>query len=122
MKIYVSHASTYDFEKELYVPLRASGLVVQHDIVFPHDGENAGQDSREAIRASDLVIADVSYPSTGQGIELGWASYSNIPIVCIYKKGMVISSALKLITDTFLEYENAEDMIAQLTKRLIAAS
>ena len=37
--------------------------------------------SKEVIRTSDLVIADISYPSTGVGIELGWADCFNIRVI-----------------------------------------
>lgn len=66
------------------------------------------------IKNCDLVIAEVSIPSTGQGIELGYASYSKTPIVCIYEKGAKVSSSLKFITDKFIEYENTEDMIEKV--------
>jgi len=61
-----------------------------------------------------LLIAEVSLPATGQGIELGWADYAKTSILCIYKKGIQISSSLKFITDNFIEYENEENMISQI--------
>lgn len=61
-----------------------------------------------------MLIAEVSLPATGQGIELGWADYAKTSILCIYKKGIQISSSLKFITDNFIEYENEENMISQI--------
>ena len=61
-----------------------------------------------------MLIAEVSLPATGQGIELGWADYANTPILCIYEKKSKISSSLKFITNNFIEYENTEDMINKL--------
>ena len=53
----------------------------------------------------------MSPPGAGQGIELGWADYATTPILCIYEKGLKISSSLKFITNNYIEYENTDDMI-----------
>src|SRR5258708_4223441 len=105
MKIYIAHSTNYDFKNELYVPLRNSALNSQHDIVLPHENDTfiktkdiiresdlviaeTKSDSliisfvliKDIIRESDLVIAETSYPSTGEGIELGWADSFKVPV------------------------------------------
>ena len=79
---------------------------------FPHKSKETN--TKEIISNCDLVIAEVSLQTTGQGIELGWANFSNVPILCVYKKGSEISSSLKFITNEFIEYENIEDMIRKI--------
>lgn len=64
------------------------------------------------------MIAEVSLPSTGLGIELGWADTFNKPIVCIYKTGSEFSNSLKAISNTFIEYSNTDDLIDRLAKLL----
>ncbi len=113
MKVYLSHSSGYAYEPELYVPLKAS-LAKQYDIFFPHDDKNGGSKSKDVIANCDVVLAEVSYPSTGQGIELGWADTYHVPIVCFYKFESKLSSSLPFISDTFLEYESREDMVQKL--------
>ncbi len=114
MKIFVAHSSYYDFQNELYKPLRNSELSIQHDIFLPQ--ENGYEEvTKERIKDADLFVADISYPSTGQGIELGWADIFEIPIVCIYKKGSKTSKSLKKITNSFIEYENPDDMVTKLS-------
>ena len=54
-------------------------------------------------------------PATGRGIELGWADLAKTPILCIYEKNVKISSSLKFITNQFIEYENADDMIEKIS-------
>jgi len=112
MKIFISHSSGYDYEGKLYTPLEKSSLVKNHEIVLPHKGKVIN--TKEVIANSDLVIAEVSMPTTGQGIELGWADYSGTPILCIYEKGARISSALKFITQHFIEYVDAGDMVSKI--------
>lgn len=114
MKIYLSHSGTYDYESELYAPLKASSLARIHQILFPHDKENIDTISKKLITDGDLVLAEVSYPSTGQGIELGWANDSNTPILCFYKSGSNPSNSLRFVTKDFLEYATVEDMLNKL--------
>lgn len=117
MNIFVSHSSNFDFKNELYIPLRKSELNNLHTIFLPHEKET-DLVTKDIIKTSDIVIAEVSFPSTGQGIELGWANVYQIPIICIYKKDSKISSSLNKITNQFIVYENSEDMIEKLTDSL----
>lgn len=111
MKIYVSHSSKFDFENKLYHPLKNSYLMKENEFYFPHEIGKKVVNSKEIIKNSNLVLAEVSNQATGQGIELGWAEDAKVPILCIYEKGQTISSALEFITDTIIAYENEKDMI-----------
>jgi nucleoside 2-deoxyribosyltransferase len=114
MKIYVTHATCFDYIHELYRPLQDSPLNNEHTIIVPHEKNQQPIDSLSIIKSSDLVIAEVSYPSTGQGIELGWANVFEIPIMCFYKKGTKFSSSLHIVTNQLFEYQNHTDLIEQL--------
>lgn len=115
MNIYVAHSNKLDYINKLYNPIKQSKLNKEHNFLFPHDELNKEIKTKQIIANYDLVIADVSLPATGLGIELGWADYSNTPILCIYEKGMKYSSSLKFITNKFIEYENSEDMIEKIS-------
>ena len=69
MKIYVCHSTSFDYNNHLYEPLKS--VLSDHDLIFTHDADSDFH-SKDAIDSSDLVLAEVSYPSTGQGIELDW--------------------------------------------------
>ena len=112
MRIYISHSSEHDYINEIYNPIKNSNLNEINNFVLPHESKITS--TKDIIASSDLVIAEVSIPSTGQGIELGWANYCKTPIVCIYEKGAKISSALKFITNNFIEYEDVNDMIDKI--------
>lgn len=114
MNICLTHSTNFDFYKELYNPIKNSIIFENNSIFFPHSIENNNINTQEIIKKSDLIIAEVSYPSTGQGIELGWSNYLNKNILCIYKKNQKFSSSLKFITNNFIEYENEEDLINKL--------
>ncbi len=111
MKIYVTHSSNYDYQNELYLSLRKSKLNKLHEITLPHEHALDQFNSKEYLKDCSLILAEVSYPSTGQGIELGWANLYDVPIVCLSKKGVKPSGSLKVISNTFIEYENSQDMV-----------
>ena len=117
MKIFISHSTGFDYKNKLYLPLRNSSLNKGYDFFLPHEKELLN--TREIIQNSDLVIAEASYPSTGQGIELVWAYEARIPIICVYKITAKISDSLKTVTDEFIEYENADDLLRKLSIALI---
>ena len=118
MKIYISQSRDFDYKKELYDVLESAGL--NHEFIFPHKDSDAPFNTKELLqnKTCDMVLAEVSYPATGQGIELGWANIYGIPIICIYKKGSKISGSLKLISKTFIEYENSNDLSNKLAENL----
>lgn len=115
MKIYVAHSKKHDYQNELYRPLIHSLLGEKHEMVLPHLFSDEPFPSKEYISTCDLIIAEVSYPSIGMGIELGWANMLNIPILCIYRSENT-SSSLKVITNNFIKYENERDLVIQLEK------
>lgn len=115
MKIYVVHSKSYDYENELYKVLRCSDLNNQHQIILPHETSDTLFDSKSFLDGCDLVIAEVSYPKIGIGIELGWANLKNVKIICIYKKDFELSGSLKAVSKDFIEYESGDDLISKLS-------
>lgn len=116
MKIFVAHASAFPFEEKLYAPIRSSVLFMEHEFILPEEQKyNGTWNTKEEIEASDLMIADVSAPSTGAGIEMGWANASGTPIIALYEKGSVPSTVVKYLTETVIEYENGEDLVQKLS-------
>jgi nucleoside 2-deoxyribosyltransferase len=117
MKIFVTHSSSFDFEGELYAPLRGSALAGKHQFIFPHEN-GSEENTRDIIRGCDVVFAEVSYPSTGSGIELGWADSFQKPIVCVYKNGSTPSAALLGVVKALFPYSTAVDLLEKLESEL----
>lgn len=119
MVIQFGHVRNYDYEKELYEPIRKSHLWEEHEIILPYDQNNASWvNSKETLKKVDIFFTEVSYPSTGLWIEIWFASMYWTKIVCFYKKWAKIAWSLKYVCDDFFEYENAEDMIQQIKERI----
>lgn len=115
MKIYISHSSEYDYISKIYNPIRNSKLIQSNIFFLPHEDKSKIVNTKDIISNYDLVIAEVSLPATGQGIELGWANYAKTSILCIYQKGAKISSSLEFVTNHFIEYEDINDMVNKIS-------
>lgn len=119
MNIFVTHSSAYDYEHELYLPLRNSILNHKYSFFLPKEGRFDEVITIDYIKNSEVVLAEVSYPSTGQGIELGWANTLQVPIICIYKKETKYSAALSKLTNRFYFYADSRDMIKKIEIALL---
>lgn len=114
MKMYLAHSTHIDYEAQLYAPLRASVLNSQHVIVLPHEQGNKMK-SKDIIRSSDIMFAEVSIPSTSLGIEIGWADAFGVRVVCMHKSDAQPSSSLRYITNDFIEYSDSNDLVEKMS-------
>ena len=122
MTVFVSHSTEYDYQKELYDPIRKSDLSQNYTILMPFETQNMPYEVKPFFKSGkcDVLIAECSHPSIGIGMEIGWANMAGIKIVCIYKKSTLASAALKMVSDYFLEYEDQKDLISQMERALSA--
>ena len=111
MRIYIAHSREFDFKNELYVPIRTDEGLKEHEIILPHEISDVSSNTRDFYKDIDLIIAECSYPSTGLGIELGWAFDDNTPVYCIHKKGTKVSGSIYAITQNIFEYKDIDEML-----------
>lgn len=116
-KIYISHSIDTNYKTELYNPIRNSSLNSKYKFIFPHETDSR-INSKEIIKTSSLVIAEVSLSATGVGIELGWADSFSIPIICIHKEGTKPQGSLKIVSRMIVCYSDATDMVSKIDKVL----
>lgn len=114
MQVYVGHSTSFDYTNELYNPLRNSSLWEKCELIFPHDMQDEATDTKKIIMNCDIFIAEVSYPSTGLGIELGWASNAQCGILCLAKEGVKPSSSLKIICSDIITYTSNDSLIKNI--------
>ena len=117
-QIYVGHSNDFDYKRLLYKPLRESTLDQESTLVLPHEKRIEPINTQDIIKTSDVMVAEVSYPSTGLGIEIGWANLFKVPIICIAREDAKLSRSLKVVTDTFVRYSDTKDMIEKLVDKL----
>ena len=113
--VYISHSSNMDYEKELYQPLLSSKLADMYNFILPHSEKYKDIDTKNILIKSSCLIAEVSFPGTGIGLELGRAESNNIPIICVIKKGYKCSSSVKR-NFKVIEYSDRKDLVNKLEK------
>ncbi|MFH0711272.1 MAG: nucleoside 2-deoxyribosyltransferase [Candidatus Aenigmatarchaeota archaeon] len=114
MEAHVPHlntASTVGFtDKEIFNGL-ADHVV---DKVFDAD--------REQVEKSDIIVAEVSNPSLGSGIEIGWALDNNKKIICLTNNAMnvtpLIRGAAKKGLIKLIDYDNEKEGLNKLREML----
>ena len=111
MRIYVGHSAGFDYRKELYEPIKASGLFQQHEIILPHESDADTQNPRNFYSTLDLFVAEVSYPSTGLGIELAWAQDAGRKILCFHRADKKPSRSIGSVCSDIKIYKDLEEMI-----------
>jgi len=118
MNIYISHSSNYDYENDIYKPIKESDLAGVHHFFLPHEPENIDIDAKDQLKQTNVLVAEVSLPATGQGIELGQANAAGVPILCFFKTGSKPSRSLRFVTDKVIEYTDQQDLLAKLGTEL----
>lgn len=118
MNIYISHSSAYDYENEVYKPIKESNLAAIHTFFLPHEPQNMDTDAKTELKHTNVLVAEASLPSTGQGIELAQAEAAGVPIVCFYKTGFTPSGSLRFVTDKVIEYSDIPDFLTKLAIEL----
>jgi hypothetical protein len=119
MNVYLSHCGgDYDYENKLYKPIKMSSLSKAHRFFLPHEPQNFDTDAIIELKHTDILVAEASFPSTGQGIELAQAKAANVPIVCFYKIGTKTSSSLRFVTNRLIEYTDITDLLVKLQTEL----
>lgn len=119
MKIYIGHSSNFDYREKLYRPIKRSCMTREHEIIFPHENSEDQFDSREFLENEcDLMVAEVSRPSTGLGIELGWADMLNLPAILANKAGSEPSSSISSVSDNIITYESSEELVQILENKI----
>lgn len=114
MKIYFAHATGVDYENDFYAPLRTDEFLKQYELILPHEGLKHKNNSREFYDEIDVMIAEVSSPSTGMGIELGWAYDAGVPIYAFCREGAKMSGAVYAVTNNVIKYMDSDDFVRKV--------
>lgn len=118
MKIYVGHSKKMDYEEKLYNVIRSSKELGSFSFLLPHEKDANSYQEREFYKTLDLFIAEVSYPATGLGIELGWAYDDGVPIYYIYQEGKKLGNSLKCLSKRFYSYSDDDSLVRTLLRIL----
>ena len=116
MRIYFAHPRSINYQEIIYQPVKGSRVLSTHDFILPHDDktDKHHNNNRDFYRTIDLMIAEVSEPSTGLGIELGWTHDSWIPIYCFYRDNVKPSGSIWAVTKHIVPYRDPQDFIKKV--------
>jgi len=118
MRIFLSHSTNYDYKKELYYPIIKKFKNTDREFFLP---EEHHINTKLTIKSCDIFIAEVSHgPSTGMGIEIGWADAFNKPIICFYKEGTKISNSIKYLTQNIFSYNDKNIKLVDLIEEKLS--
>ena len=74
------------------------------------------------IQDSDILVAEVSTPSHGVGYEIGYALSLDMPVLCLYKDGIVVTKMISGNPDPLLsvmayaDLQQAEEILQTYLK------
>lgn len=117
-KIYLAHSSKYDYQANLYQPIKSSNLNNEYEFTYLLDQPIFLPNTKETIKSFDAVVAEIGYPSTGAGIEIGWADAFRVPLVLIHSSEYQPATYYKELTEYIIAYNSNADMIAKLQDTL----
>ena len=60
MKIYIAHSRSFDYQNELYTPIRNNKELNEHEVILPPDFSINSSNSRDYHKDIDLFIAECS--------------------------------------------------------------
>jgi hypothetical protein len=111
MNIYFAHSKRINYQN-LYNYFKKLSDMAEYNFILPHFDSDKPFDSLDFFQSGDcnLVLAEVSNSATGLGIELGWASLLNIPIIAIYQDSQKPSSSIRVITKYIFCYKGLVDL------------
>ena len=117
MRIYLSHSKNINY-KNLYKKFEE--IFSNNNFIFPYQNNTEPVDSSKFLKEGncDLLLAEVSVPSTGQGVEIGWANANKIPIIFFYKKGSDVSRSLRFLSNKIIKYDSLENLFIEFKKYL----
>ena len=113
MRIYIAHSQTIDYQS-LYSALKKEPSFQNHEFILSHEKTDHQNNTRDFYKSLDVIIAEVSEPSTGLGIELGWAFDDNVPIYCFHQANVTPSKSIYATTDHISPYEGISDLRNQI--------
>lgn len=132
LKIYLGCALTHtplEFREQI-ITLRERIKEKYILIEFFSDPKNIGEQSSEieycqqiyefdknCVESCDIMLAEVSYPSLGEGMELAFAVTNNKPILAVARQNASVSRMIMGITHPkfeFYRYHSNKEIIALL--------
>jgi hypothetical protein len=124
MKTYITCPVTLSQDKLNLLPIlesvaKENGLTT---FVFEimDDPKEIFQGDYEQIKSSDLIIAEISTPSHGVGIEIGLSYCLGLKRILVFEKGKKVTKmAIGMPNTILIEYSNIDELKSKLKQAII---
>ncbi len=92
------------------------------DVKAHYNPKDIYQENYSRLKASDLLIAEISSPSLGVGYEIATAQHLELPILCIYQSEFEKSVSLMILGIPYPKLQFVEyRTIAELKEKILDA-
>ncbi|MBI4163505.1 MAG: hypothetical protein HY512_01465 [Candidatus Aenigmarchaeota archaeon] len=123
-KVFVAAPFTENFENDFLLKIESVLKQLNFDPIVPHkfvvdDGDGVKESVArdfDLLDKSDILLAEVSKPSHGVGMEIMYAHQKGKKIIFVKKKGTRVSSMAIMHAHEIIEYENQDDLEKKLLK------
>jgi hypothetical protein len=118
LNIYFVHSTKFDYNNLIYKKILSSSICLAHNLMLPMTKEYQNIYAKELMAKADIIIAEVSNPSFGLGLELKWLSKVNKPKLFLSLENTIPSKYQKLVpsiktTDENTYLQAIEDFIKE---------
>ena len=117
MKVFVSAPYTENLETEFLSSLESILKEADLDVVVPHKYVDEKEDIEKSIKRNfkllddcDMILADVTKPSHGVGMEILYAHQKGKKIIFLRKAGTKVSHMALFHANELVEYNNQKDL------------
>jgi len=116
-------ADRHEIYRRLYAHLIEMGVEVEGAFGLFSEGNLTDAEIYErdiaAIERSDVLLAEVSSPSTGVGFEVAHALSVGIPVVCVHEEGAKLSAMIAGCPRVHLYAYTTADELGLLLERIL---
>ncbi len=121
-KIFIAAPYTHNLDTDLLNTLEKILKKMKFEVIIPHRYvidvgdrvKKAIEDNYKRLADSDIVLADVSEPSHGVGMEIMYAYQCRKEMIFIKKRGSKASKMVLIYTNRVVEYEDNADLAEKL--------
>lgn len=123
-KIFLAAPFTFNFESGFLDDVEELLINLGHSVTVPHDfarDDVTDEELREKVKndlymveSSDILLAEVTNPSHGVGMEILHANKLGKRIILLTRSGTKISSMVRVHGHEIIEYSNFEDLKQKL--------
>ncbi len=118
LKIHVVHSQKIINYRNLYKIIRTSQKLQNHEIFLPHETSEIFN-TKQMIKAADLIVAECTEMTPGIAIELAWADAFEKDVIVFVKENQEVSGYLKFFNFKIMSYNDEMEIVEYLKEKSV---